>query len=152
MFAFRHPYSSANLTLHRYQKYYEAFLQMFPLEPNVDAFYVVGNLDVGMGLARRIQARNAFSKTFGSLNQQVVIHNHTFVLLDAPGLVDEDYTRDARGIDYNDWTPLHDGPVEFVKNVYAGVYLCIFRFAICVDMLRARPSGHPFHAYSVVAG
>ncbi|KAF9062443.1 hypothetical protein BDP27DRAFT_1271654 [Rhodocollybia butyracea] len=109
-----------------YQQYYETFLQTFPLEENVDALYVVGNLDVGMGLTHHKQARNAFSKTFGALNQQVVIHNHTFVLLDAPGLVDEDYTRSARGIDYNDWKPLRDGPVEFVKNVYTDNPLILF--------------------------
>ncbi|KAJ3847188.1 hypothetical protein EV368DRAFT_76802 [Lentinula lateritia] len=103
-----------------YKKYFEAFRQAFPIEPNVKAYYMPGNNDVGMGVARPISRhiRKAFFQTFGPFNQQVIIHNHTFALLDAPGLVDEDYTRAAQRIPYDKWSPLPGGPVEFVKTVY----------------------------------
>ncbi|KAJ4477028.1 hypothetical protein C8J55DRAFT_561678 [Lentinula edodes] len=103
-----------------YKQYVEAFRQAFPIEPNVNAYYMPGNNDVGMGVTRPISRhiRKAFFQTFGPFNQQVIIHNHTFVLLDAPGLVDEDYTRAAQRIPYDKWSPLPGGPVEFVKTVY----------------------------------
>ncbi|KAG6836854.1 hypothetical protein H0H93_002295 [Arthromyces matolae] len=61
--------------------------------------------------------RNRYSQVFGPFNQQVVIHNHTFLLIDAPGLVDEDYQRAAYGVGYDKWTPLPDGTAAFVKSV-----------------------------------
>lgn len=80
-----------------------------------------------MGTTRPLykDVRKAFLQTFGAFNQQVDIHNHTFVLLDAPGLVDEDYTRAARGIDYNEWIPLSNGPVEFVKDADIDTRTCM---------------------------
>ena len=38
-------------------------------------------------------------------------------MLDAAGLVEEDYLRAARYIDYEHWTPLPRGPVEFVHTL-----------------------------------
>lgn len=49
----------------------------------------------------------------------IVIHNHSLVMLDAAGLVEEDYQRSAKYVDYDHWTPLPRGPVEFVHSLRA---------------------------------
>jgi hypothetical protein len=65
------------------------------------------------------------------LNQAVSVGDHTFVLLDAPGLVEEDYQRHALGQRYDQWTPLSGGPVEFVKSIAAGIgLLTLIRYAM----------------------
>ena len=56
-------------------------------------------------------------KHFGPLNQRRELANHTLVAIDAPGLVDEDYVRAARGVPFDQWPPLPEGPVEFVKRL-----------------------------------
>ncbi|KAG6873416.1 hypothetical protein C0995_015841 [Termitomyces sp. Mi166 len=61
--------------------------------------------------------RSQYTSLFGPYNQQVVIHNHTFLLIDAPGLVDEDYQRAGYGIGFDNWTPLPGGTAAFVKNI-----------------------------------
>lgn len=63
------------------------------------------------------QARHRFTSHFGPLNQHITVRNHTLVMLDAAGLVEEDYLRAARYIDYDHWTPLPRGPVEFVHSL-----------------------------------
>jgi hypothetical protein len=42
------------------------------------------------------------------------------VLLDAPGIVDEDYMRAGHGTTFEEWIPLRDGAIEFVKGLAAG--------------------------------
>lgn len=71
--------------------------------------------------------RGYYSKAFGPFNQHFRIQNHTFVGLDAPGLVDEDYQRSGRGISFDRWTPIEDGPISFVKQEAIGMYLCSFQ-------------------------
>lgn len=61
--------------------------------------------------------RQYYERRFEPPNKILDIQNHTFVLLDGPGLVDEDYQRSARGVPYDAWYPLRDGPVEFVHKV-----------------------------------
>jgi hypothetical protein len=58
-----------------------------------------------------------YEQNFGPLNQHFVISNHTFVGINAPGLVDEDYQRQAKYISFDDWKPIPDGSVSFVKDV-----------------------------------
>jgi hypothetical protein len=60
--------------------------------------------------------RSYYTKHFGPLNSKFVIANHTFIALDAPGLVDEDYQRHASRVNFSDWEPIPDGPVSFVKG------------------------------------
>jgi hypothetical protein len=62
-------------------------------------------------------------KHFGPVNQVVSVGGHKFVLLDAPGLVEEDYQRHALSIGYDRWKPIDGGPVEFVKSVAARMAL-----------------------------
>ena len=74
--------------------------------------------------------RRQYLNFFGPFNQQVVIHNHTFLLIDAPGLVDEDYQRAGNGVGFDDWTPLPDGTAAFVKNIERGRVLSFFMYMI----------------------
>jgi hypothetical protein len=39
--------------------------------------------------------------------------------LDAPGLVDEDYQRNARGVSFDHWEPIPGGAVEAVRSLAA---------------------------------
>ena len=64
-----------------------------------------------------MDARRFFEKRFGPLNRVVSISGHQFVLLNAPGLVEEDYRRHAHGQSYDHWSPLPGGPIEFVRSI-----------------------------------
>ena len=64
--------------------------------------------------------KSFYIQSFGPLNREFSIQNHTFIGLDAPGLVDEDYQRAAQGRDYDNWNALHEGTVAFVRSVYTG--------------------------------
>ncbi|KAL6308218.1 hypothetical protein BKA93DRAFT_766007 [Sparassis latifolia] len=102
-----------------YESQYRRFMDIFRLPPGVSAYYLPGNNDVGLNidLADSRQARRQFSTHFGPLNQQVLVHNHTFVLIDASGLVEEDYQRAARNTEYDKWTAINGGPVHFVETL-----------------------------------
>ncbi|THV02395.1 hypothetical protein K435DRAFT_827551 [Dendrothele bispora CBS 962.96] len=101
-----------------YVQYIEKFTNSFPLGSNILAYYIPGNEDVGMGVAQsKVNVRRIFAENFGPFTQQVEIHDHTFVLLDAPGLVDEDYQRASVGVTYNQWSPLRGGTVEQLKKI-----------------------------------
>lgn len=69
------------------------------------------------------QARDRYFKYFGPANRKVSIHNHTFVFLDAPLLVEEDYRRAKVHKGYEEWKADGAGSVEFIrsfKNNYTG--------------------------------
>jgi hypothetical protein len=70
-----------------------------------------------MGHVSSINLRAYYEKAFGSFNHLVSLQNHTFLALDAPGLVDEDYQRNARGISFDNWDPIPGGAVDAVRRV-----------------------------------
>ena len=82
------------------------------------------NINIYSSLGRSISfsrdARHRYKKHFGEVNREVSVGGHNFILLDAPGLVEEDYQRHASSQSYDRWTPLPGGPVEFVKSIPAG--------------------------------
>ncbi|CDO69310.1 hypothetical protein BN946_scf184976.g29 [Trametes cinnabarina] len=102
-----------------YERNLRKFKTIFHLDPGVTSYYVPGNNDLGLNIepSAARQARNRFTTHFGPLNQKVVLRNHTLVLLDAAGLVEEDYLRAAKYIDYEHWKPLPRGTVEFVHSL-----------------------------------
>ena len=61
--------------------------------------------------------RSYYLDTFGSFNQKFEIANHTFIGLDTPGIVDEDYQRHGKYITFDDWKPIPGGPISFVNEV-----------------------------------
>ncbi|KAG6842145.1 hypothetical protein C0991_001638 [Blastosporella zonata] len=75
-------------------------------------------MGVSTSLSRAI--RSHYTNLFGPFNQRLVIHNHTFLLIDAPGLVDEDYQRAGHGVGFDKWSTLPSGTAAFVKNVEKG--------------------------------
>ncbi|KIL68825.1 hypothetical protein M378DRAFT_70399 [Amanita muscaria Koide BX008] len=101
-----------------YEQAVQRFKSIFAL-PGIPQYYIPGNTDISLGMGRKHSrdVKAFFSQSFGPLNQVFSIQNHTFVALDAPGLVDEDYHRAAQGIEYDDWSSSADGPVTFVRSV-----------------------------------
>lgn len=61
-----------------------------------------------------------------------------FVLLDAPGLVEEDYQRHALGHPYDKWKPIHGGPVHFVKSIAEGIDLSLLLEIHCELLIFCR--------------
>ncbi|RDB25239.1 hypothetical protein Hypma_007764 [Hypsizygus marmoreus] len=102
-----------------YQHYVQKFQSIFRLNSAVKSYYIPGNNDVGMGVSPAYSKiiRGHHAKAFGPFNQQIVIRNHTFVLLDAPGLVDEDYQRSAYGVGFDKWNAIPNGTVSFVQDI-----------------------------------
>ncbi|KAF9012462.1 hypothetical protein BDQ17DRAFT_1343946 [Cyathus striatus] len=96
------------------------FKSIFSTDPAVSVHYIPGNNDIGMGLfATSSNVRDYYFDVFGSFNRKVQINNHTFVVIDTPGLVDEDYLRAGRAIEFAKWQPSSDGTVAFVRNLAA---------------------------------
>ncbi len=65
--------------------------------------------------------RQRYEHHFGRTNRHLPVANHSLVLLDSPGIVDEDYIRAGHGTSFEEWIPLRDGAIEFVKGLAAGV-------------------------------
>ncbi|KAI0633369.1 hypothetical protein C8Q77DRAFT_1114586 [Trametes polyzona] len=102
-----------------YERNLHRFKSIFHLPSSVTSFYVPGNNDVGLNIepAFARQARHRFTTHFGPLNQAVVLRNHTLVMLDAAGLAEEDYQRAAKYTDFEHWSAIPHGPVEFVRSL-----------------------------------
>ncbi|KZT62021.1 hypothetical protein CALCODRAFT_479504 [Calocera cornea HHB12733] len=102
-----------------YAKYFARFQSIFRLPPSVLSYYVPGNHDVGLGYNQVFssRARERYQKHFGALNQVLEVSNHSLVLIDAPGLVEEDYRRHSAQTDFNSWLPTAGGSIEFVQSI-----------------------------------
>lgn len=137
----------------------QKFKSMFSVEPGTSVYYVPGNNDVGcvrvfflfcthathylhsLGLkpATSQMLRSHYTKSFGPLNQKFVIQNHTFIAVDSPGLIDEDYMRNGRGVPFEGWAPLPDGTVSFVKQVARGTYIVFMSLGFLITHFTDRP-------------
>lgn len=103
----------------QYRDYAKNFQRLYAVPRGVNALYAVGNRDVGLGdsSAFSSRSRQRFVEAFGqNTNTVTSIGNHTVVLLDAPGLVDEDYHRFGAEVEFDDWPPTKGGAIEFVKR------------------------------------
>ncbi|KAK0212804.1 Metallo-dependent phosphatase-like protein [Desarmillaria ectypa] len=110
------------MTDSEYEDYFRRFLQIFDIKADIPTYFIPGNHDTGLGISATFShdARARFISHFGPLNSQFSIANHTFVLLDAPTLVEEDYRRNGRGQSFDDWKATPDGPIQFAKSFAAG--------------------------------
>ncbi|KAH9170147.1 hypothetical protein EDB89DRAFT_1979890 [Lactarius sanguifluus] len=92
-----------------------------PLEPAVEVRFIPGNADVDLGVSSPFSKhiRQRYELHFGRANQLLTAANHSLVLLDAPGIVDEDYMRAGSGTSFEEWIPLRDGAIEFIKGLAA---------------------------------
>jgi hypothetical protein len=88
-------------------------------------------------------ARRRYLKHFGAFNQHISLRNHSFVLLDAPGLIEEDYQRVAVSQGFERWTPLRDGPVEFVKSIASGTINLVIANLSALLLYRSSPTCDP---------
>ncbi|TEB38477.1 hypothetical protein FA13DRAFT_1620708 [Coprinellus micaceus] len=97
----------------------QKFKAIFTIHPAKPVHYVPGNNDIWLGeitpYAKAI--RRYYTDAFGPSSQTFTVQNHTFVVLDAPGLVDEDYLRSGKGVTFAKWKPLSDGAISFVKDI-----------------------------------
>ncbi|KAF9481518.1 hypothetical protein BDN70DRAFT_876156 [Pholiota conissans] len=102
-----------------YEMAVKKFKSIFEIDEDEEVHYIPGNEDVGLGSVPSISnvLRSYYANNFGPLNTKFVIANHTFIGLDAPGLVDEDYQRHASRVSFNEWTPIPNGPISFVKEI-----------------------------------
>ncbi|EIW63041.1 uncharacterized protein TRAVEDRAFT_114625, partial [Trametes versicolor FP-101664 SS1] len=105
-----------------YERNLRRFKSIFHLPGGVTSFYIPGNNDVGLNIepAFARQARHRFTTHFGPLNQAVTLRNHTLVMLDAAGLAEEDYVRAATYTDFEQWSSVPHGPVEFIRSLKDG--------------------------------
>lgn len=100
-----------------YDDYVALFRSIFRLPPSVPMFYVPGNHDLPLGPNRLFSphARDRYARHFSPPNAILPIANHSLILLDAVGLVEEDYRRYAAEMQFGEWDGVEGGVIEFVK-------------------------------------
>ncbi|KAI8975799.1 Metallo-dependent phosphatase-like protein [Trametes punicea] len=105
-----------------YERYVRRFKSIFATDPRLPVYYLPGNHDIGLGSSSPSYrfselALERYSSHFGQLNQRISIGNHTALLIDAPGLVDEDRKRFAAGLSFAQWSEDHpDRTIAFVRS------------------------------------
>jgi len=72
-------------------------------------------------------AHSRYESHFGPLNNVVNMANHSIILIDAPGLVEEDHQRHGSGRLYAEWKPASGGTIDFVKRFGQGKYASLSR-------------------------
>lgn len=84
--------------------------------------YVPGNHDIPLGPHRLFspKARERYSTHFSEPNAVLEVANHSMILLDAVGLVEEDYRRYAAEMQFGEWDGVEGGVIEFVKALGEG--------------------------------
>ncbi|KAJ4001544.1 Metallo-dependent phosphatase-like protein [Lentinula boryana] len=104
-----------------YERYVKRFTKIFSMDSEIPTYFIPGNHDVGLGPSTFFSphARTRYTSHFGPLNSHVSVANYTFVLIDAPGLVEEDYKRHGLGKTYADWKAVPGGTISFVKSFAA---------------------------------
>ena len=115
-----------NESLHlSYQRYVEKFHSVFRLPSSVPVHYVPGNHDFGLGRNDFFSpyARQRYSEAFSPPNAIIPIANHSFIMLDSVGLVEEDYMRYASEMQFGEWEGVDGGVIEFIKDLGEGTLL-----------------------------
>ncbi|KAH9961335.1 Metallo-dependent phosphatase-like protein [Russula dissimulans] len=89
----------AEMSMAEYDEYAERFFSIFSAPRELPVYYIPGNHDVGLGNRRdaSILARARYKVTFGPISRHVYLGGHSFFLVDAPALVDEDLRREQAG-------------------------------------------------------
>jgi hypothetical protein len=114
--------SYQEVLISRYDEYHTLFRSIFTLPPSVPMHFVPGNHDLPLGTTREFSpyARNRYAKYFSPPNSVLPIANHSLILLDAVGLVEEDYRRYAAETQFGEWDGVAGGVIEFVKGLGDG--------------------------------
>jgi hypothetical protein len=66
--------------------------------------------------------------SFTPPNALVNIANHTFIMLDAVSLIEEDYRRYAAEVQLGEWEGVPGGVIEFIKDLAQGKYMFIHKY------------------------
>ncbi|KAF4567515.1 hypothetical protein EYR40_006518 [Pleurotus pulmonarius] len=109
-----------NMSDDEYERYYARFNNIFAQDKSTPRYFVPGNHDTGIGAAKMFspEAHNRYFKHFGPPNHIQNMSGYTLVFVDAPSLVEEEYERTAKAIQFNQWTPVKGGPVEFIHGFH----------------------------------
>ncbi|CDO69293.1 hypothetical protein BN946_scf184976.g12 [Trametes cinnabarina] len=105
-----------------YARYIRRFRSIFAAQDHLPMYYIPGNHDIGLGSSSSTyrfseHALERYQSNFGPLNQRASVGNHTALLIDAPGLVDEDRYRSLAGMTFAQWSEAHpDRTVAFVRS------------------------------------
>ncbi|OSD03988.1 Metallo-dependent phosphatase [Trametes coccinea BRFM310] len=105
-----------------YNRYVRRFRSIVAADDRLPKYYIPGNHDVGLGSSSPTyrfseHALERYLSNFGPLNQRISISNHTVLLIDAPGLVDEDRERALAGMSFTQWSEAHpDRTIAFVRS------------------------------------
>ncbi|KAK7692935.1 hypothetical protein QCA50_004576 [Cerrena zonata] len=102
-----------------YETYYQRFKSIFSMKKDIPVYYIPGNHDIGLGNPSLFSpsSYDRFESHFAPLNQHVNIANHSFVMINAPGLVDEDGHRKLESASYVHWAAaMPGGPIEFIRS------------------------------------
>ena len=107
----------------RYKDYVQLYNSIFKRPPSVPMYYIPGNHDVPLGPNRMFStlARERYANHFSPPNIILEVANHTLILLDAVGLVEEDYRRYAAEMQFGEWDGVAGGVIEFIKTLGDGV-------------------------------
>ena len=63
------------------------------------------------------RARDRWLASFGPLQQRLEVAGHNLVLVDAPGLVEEESRRQVSGMSFARWAAAHpEGPIAFAQQ------------------------------------
>ncbi|WWC64130.1 uncharacterized protein I303_106738 [Kwoniella dejecticola CBS 10117] len=102
-----------------YEEYHNLFRSIFQLPSNVPMHFVPGNHDIPLGPNRLFSphARERYATHFSRPNTILPIANHSLIMLDAVGLVEEDYRRYAAEMQFGEWDGVEGGVIEFVKDL-----------------------------------
>ncbi|WVQ81462.1 hypothetical protein IAT38_003586 [Cryptococcus sp. DSM 104549] len=102
-----------------YEEYYTLFRSIFQLPPTTSMHFVPGNHDIPLGPNRLFspRSRDRYAQHFEAPNSILPIANHSLIMLDAVGLVEEDYRRYAAEMQFGEWDGVEGGVIEFVKDL-----------------------------------
>ncbi|WWD21088.1 hypothetical protein CI109_105569 [Kwoniella shandongensis] len=102
-----------------YEDYYRQFRSIFQLPSNVPMHFVPGNHDIPLGPNKMFSphSRDRYAQHFSPPNAILPIANHSLIMLDAVGLVEEDYRRYAAEMQFGEWDGVEGGVIEFVKDL-----------------------------------
>lgn len=102
------------------------FKSIFRLPTTVPMYYVPGNHDIPLGRTGNrfsSHARQRYIDHFSSPNSIVTIANHSIILLDSIGLVEEDYRRYYAEMQFGEWEGSEDGVIGFVQDLGRGKFI-----------------------------
>lgn len=102
-----------------YESYFSIFTSIFRLPEGVPMHYIPGNHDIPLGPNVNFSplARNRYAQHFSAPNSILEVANHSLILLDAVGLVEEDYRRYAAEMQFGEFDGVEGGVIEFIKEL-----------------------------------